>query len=207
MAHHSEPSSTLIKPQTELINDAPLSIMKPPTDPLTEILNYFLVGAVFGASWGSYKNYRRGSVMIGGRARDFIIREALRDLITGTLWLGGASGAYAIGNYLSITYRGKSDVYTPSFGGALGGFVLSRCGSFPIYATLLTMFGFAVAGRLVDGHKYSPQDKDYFYELAQVQERKVRLAYKHALNKADEENYKQTKEFESTIAAYVREKL
>jgi len=175
-----------------------------------EIIGYTLVGAWYGGFWGSYISYRTSPIIIGGRMRDVVIRQAIRDVTSSAFWVGAASGSYAIANHLSIVFRGTADVNTPIFGGLASGFLLSRFSSLSLPFTFLLTAGTAAAARILDGFKYDTTARGshhIFMEISAMQELKAREAYKHAMHKADEENYKNYSKFEDMMAAKVREKL
>jgi len=204
MAHQSEP--TPIKPKS-FERKVPF-IIKPVENPIYEILGFFAVGALAGGSMGSYITYRKSSpIVAGSAAQSAVWRGAIHDLVSTALWVGGAGGLYAVGNHLSILFRGKSDVTTPYYGGAACGFVLARYRDFNLTNTLITVATLSIVARLMEGRRYDPNQVDHIPHLASIQEEKVKMAYKHVLEKADQENYKRTREYEDAIIEKVREKL
>jgi len=168
-------------------------------NPLYRIVKFAVGGAIFGLLLGIVIKYNM--------VVHLFTREAVQKTLSiahvqkATFWMGSCGLAYALGNEFSILVRG-ADYYTPAFGGALAGLVITRLPKLKPRGTFVTIGLAAAGGILVDSAKYDPRARYHFHEIHAAQQIKVFEAYAHAMKKAKEQNDQRHAELEAESVKY-----
>jgi len=171
---------------------------------IVSIIKDTLGGTAAGIVLGMWMNYLYAPpIPAEGRPPGYM-KKLVSNSGKAAFWVGSAAFAYSLGKHVSSLFR-EDDRYTPAYGGALAGLVLSRIPPGQnMVKTALIVVGFAFTLFVWDQRVYEDTTYEHWHNIQRGQDEKVRLAYQHAVEKMKVENDKRLAELEQQVSQYTK---